>query len=519
MDPLLVMVPTYNESGNVERLCREVLALDLAPDLLFVEDNSIDGTGAILDRLAAEFPRVHVLHRPGKLGVGSAHETGIRWAYANGYRRLVTMDCDFTHDPSQIPALLRAADEGAGADVVVGSRYLDPGSIADWNPYRKLLTRTGHLLTKALLGMPYDATNAFRFYRIDTIPCRAFELVVSKGYSFFFESLHVLHRNGFRIAEVPVPMPKRTYGHSKMEFAEIRRSVALLGATWFKVLFNPEKFQIGEEPEAVGPGDPAIRDEQGWDAYWDAGKTETGGLLYDAIAAFYRKWIIRPSLNRFAGKYFAPGAHVLHAGCGSGQVDVDLRERVAITGLDISVNALQLYRKVNGPQSRTLHGSVFRIPLPDGCVDGIYNLGVMEHFSEPEIGRILREFYRVLDKDGRVVVFWPPEFGLSVLFFKGLGWVFRNVLGRQDVKFHPDEITRVRSRRHVTHLFEREGFEVLDYAFGARDLFTYAVIVARRIDRPWRDGDLLDSPLGNGRAAQDVAHDDRLAQLPVTPRS
>jgi len=484
LDPLLVLIPTYDERGNAERICREVLALGLDLQVLFVDDNSTDGTGAILDRLAREEPRVHVIHRSGKLGVGSAHATGIRWAYERGYRQLVTMDCDFTHDPRYIAALLAEAQRGA--DVVVGSRYLQESSLAGWNPYRKAMTHIGHLLTRTLLGMPYDATNAFRWYRLTTIPGRLFDLVASGGYSFFFESLYVLHRNRFRIAEIPVPLPKRTYGSSKMSLREIRTSVELLVVTCFKALFNPEKFDLGEDVEVVET-DPRLRDEQGWDAYWDGRKTHAGGLLYDAIASFYRRWIIRPSLNRFVKRHFAPGARVLHAGCGSGQVDADIRHHVSITGLDISVNALRLYTKVNRGHCRALHGSLFRIPLPDGAMDGVYNLGVMEHFTEEEIRRILREFHRVLKESGRAVVFWPPEFGLSVLFFKGLGWGFRHVLGRKDVKFHPDEITRARSRRHLTAIFESERFRVLDYSFGPRDLFTYAVVAAERLPPALRE--------------------------------
>jgi len=478
VDRLLVLIPTYNERDNAERLCRRLLELGLDLDLLFVDDDSADGTGELLDALARELTAVRVIHRPGKLGVGSAHATGIRWAYDHGYRQLVTMDCDFTHDPRHLPELL--AQAAKGADVVVGSRYLQKNSLAGWNPYRKALTRVGHLLTRLMLGMPYDATSAFRWYRLGAIPRGLFDLIGSDGYSFFFEGLYVLHRNGFRISEVPVPLPKRTYGSSKMTLREIRRSVELLLATWFKARFNPEKFEIGEEVEAGDPADAALRDEQGWDAYWDGQKTRAGGLLYDAVAAFYRKWIIRPSLNRFVKRHFGPGAQVLHAGCGSGQVDADIRHHVSITGLDISVNALRLYKKVNRGHCQALHGSIFRIPLPDGAMDGVYNLGVMEHFTEEEIRRVLREFRRVLKADGRVVVFWPPEFGLSVLFFKGLGWLFRNVLGKKDVKFHPDEITRVRSRGHVTGIFEAEGFEVLEYSFGPRDLFTYAVVAAQR---------------------------------------
>jgi dolichol-phosphate mannosyltransferase len=472
----LVLIPTYNERANTERLCREILGLNLELDILFVDDNSPDGTGELADALAREHPGVQAQHRPGKLGVGSAHVYGIRWAYDHGYRRLVTMDGDFTHEPRYIPNLLAKAD---GADVVVGSRYLLKSSLAGWNPWRKALTRIGHLLTRGLLGMPYDATNAFRCYRLDAIPQQLFDVVVSRGYSFFFESLYVLHRNRFRIAEIPIPLPKRTYGSSKMSFKEVRNSVRLLFVIYFKTLFNPEKLEVGEELEDTARN-PQLRDDQGWDDYWDGQKTGTGGLLYDAVATFYRKWIIRPALNRFVRLYFAPGARVLHAGCGGGQVDADIRHHVSITGLDISVNALRLYKKVNRGHGQTLHGSIFEIPLPDGTMDGVYNLGVMEHFTEDEIHRILDEFRRVLRPDGRVLVFWPPEFGLSVLFFKGLVWVFRNVLRKKDVKFHPGEITRVRSRRHVTGLFESAGFRVLRYSFGPRDLFTYAVVAAQR---------------------------------------
>jgi SAM-dependent methyltransferase len=391
----------------------------------------------------------------------------------------VTMDCDFTHDPRYIPALL--AEGRAGADVVVGSRYLREDSLAGWNVYRKALTHLGHLLTRVLLGMSYDATNAFRWYRLTTVPRRIFDVVTSQGYSFFFESLYILHRNGFRISQVPVPLPKRTYGSSKMSLREIGRSLQLLVAICLRASFRPATFDVGAvEAPRVADAQPSPG-AQVWDAYWDGQRTRLWGRVYDAMAAFYRRWIIRPSLNRFVRRHFRPGALVLHAGCGSGQVDADIRRTVSIIGLDISPNALRLYRRVSRDHCRAVRGDILRIPLRDGAMDGVYNLGVMEHFDEGAIRRILREFRRVLKPDGRVLVFWPPEFGLSVLFFKGLGWLFRTVLRRQGTKFHPDEITRVRSRRHVTHIFETEGFHVLDYSFGPRDLLTYAVVAAERV--------------------------------------
>jgi SAM-dependent methyltransferase len=308
----------------------------------------------------------------------------------------------------------------------------------------------------------------------------AFDLVKSSGYAFFLESLNVLFRNGSRIGEIPIRLPKRTYGHSKMVFAEAWSSLLVVLVIKFKLVFNPEKFQVVADlpPEAI---DRTKRDTQGWDAYWDSTTGSPGRLVYDAVASIYRKWIIRPTLNAVVSEYFTPGGAVLHAGCGSGQVDVDIRKTVRITGLDISENALSLYRRTNGDLCEVLHGSIFDIPLGDETMDGIYNLGVMEHFTDTEIGEILAEFHRVLRADGRLILFWPPEFGLSVIFFKLLRRAYA-LAGRSGHQFHPLEVTRVKSRRHVTGLMGASGFTILRYAFGPRDAYTYAVIVAAKAE-------------------------------------
>ena len=192
---LLIAVPTYNEKENAPQLIKELNALGLDADLLFVDDNSPDGTGAILDQLKSSYPRLNVMHRPGKQGIGSAHLAAINWSYENGYDVLITMDCDFTHPPESLPVLLAAAP---GYDIVVASRYLKENSLVGWNLYRKTLTRCGHFLTRLLLKMPYDATGGLRFYRLSVIPSYAWKTVSSTGYSFFFESLYVFFLNGFK---------------------------------------------------------------------------------------------------------------------------------------------------------------------------------------------------------------------------------------------------------------------------------------------------------------------------------
>jgi len=469
----LLFIPTYNESENVPELCRQLLELKLPIDILFIDDNSPDGTGQLLDEISARQPTIKVAHRQRKEGIGSAHQYGIRYAYDNGYEILMSMDADFTHRASYLPKLLEHAHS---ADIVIASRYMSDSSLPGWNLFRRLLTSAGHIMTVTFLGMKYDATGALRLYRIDRIPKSAFDLVLSKGYSFFFESLFVLFFNGFRIHEIPIELPARTYGSSKMDYWEAWRSVKLLFRTCVQKLVSPAKFRIAT-PLTPGEIDSRYVDRQGWDKYWEV--TKSGwNFVYDIVADLYRKLLIRPSLNRFIKRTFRPGTRLLHAGCGGGEVDIEVRKYADILPLDISPNALSWYRRVNG-NCHVLHGSIFDIPLPDSSLDGVYNLGVMEHFREDEIELILREFRRVLKPEGKILLFWPPEFGMSVRFFKALKFAL-GLVGKKGVSFHPEEITRVRSRAHVEGLLTKSGFAVSEYYFGPADFFTQVMIVAAK---------------------------------------
>ncbi len=226
------MIPTYNEAGNVGRIYQQINDLDLGLDFLFVDDNSPDGTGRLIDQIIEKDSSVHVVHRAGKLGIGTAHKDGIRWAYRQNYQNLITMDCDFSHSPVYIKEFLKLSSD---CEVVVGSRYLAQGSLPGWNLYRKSLTYLGHFFTKFYLNMPYDATGAFRLYRLDKVPLKIFEQVESRGYSFFFESLYILHRNKFSIKEFPIHLPSRTYGNSKMSLRAAWGSLMQLMWIYFRV--------------------------------------------------------------------------------------------------------------------------------------------------------------------------------------------------------------------------------------------------------------------------------------------
>lgn len=240
---LIIMVATYNESENLERMCRALIALDLTCDILVVDDNSPDGTGEIADELAKEFPQIKTLHRQQKLGVGSAHRDGIKWVYENGYSDLVTMDCDFTHDPEKIPEFLSFSDQ---YEVVIGSRYKFPDSLETWVWYRKLLTHTAHALVAFFLGMSYDASGAFRYYDLKKVSVDVFDITQSDSYSFFWESLFVIWMNKYTIHEVPIALSSRTYGASKMRLRDISNGFLLLFRIYLRKLFNSASFLVEE---------------------------------------------------------------------------------------------------------------------------------------------------------------------------------------------------------------------------------------------------------------------------------
>jgi SAM-dependent methyltransferase len=214
-----------------------------------------------------------------------------------------------------------------------------------------------------------------------------------------------------------------------------------------------------------------------WDEYWNKAPN-THNRVYDRVAVFYRKYIIRPYLKRFLSRYFTGKAAILHAGCGGGQVEEGIIDAGSVIGLDISGNALSLYKK-NHPESSLVLGDIMATGFRAGSFDGIYNLGVMEHFSEEEIHRILSEFRRVLKKEGVIILFWPPGYGATVMFLKGVHRFYRSVL-KKNIRLHPAEPSLIRSRSHVEAMVTRAGFRMRSYDFGIGDLFTYAVIVLEK---------------------------------------
>ncbi len=453
-------------------MCRELSALDLDADIVFLDDNSPDGTGDILDSLAAEYERVDVIHREGKLGIGSAHQRGVALAYDGGYDVLVTMDCDFTHSPSDIPRLLEAAKE---AEVAVGSRYMNKNSLPGWSPFRRFLTNLGHFLTSALLGLPQDASGAFRVYNLNAIRRGIFELVTAESYSFFFESLFMLVNNGCSIKEIPIVLPARTYGDSKLTFTEAARSAKYLFTLSLENLTTPERFRLCPRRLEINPN---IVCEQDWDPYWRR-KQSTGAFVYEIVAATYRKLFIKRNLKAALVRNFKPGAKLLHAGCGSGHVDMGLHETYDITAADISPAALELYARSNPDAAHIAHADLFSPPFPDGEFDGVYNLGVMEHFTPEEIGRILAEFYRVVRPGGKIVLFWPHEKASSVMTLRAAHFVMEHFFKKTE-RLHPPEISLLSGREQAEEFLSDAGFSSVKYDFGPKDLFIQAVVTGSK---------------------------------------
>lgn len=213
----LVVVPTYNEALNIERLIDAVLAQGPQFDVLVVDDNSPDGTGALVDAIAAQTPRVQVLHRAGKLGLGSAYLEGFRCGLQQGYSYLCEMDADFSHQPRYLPALLAAAEQGA--DLVLGSRYVPGGDVENWSWLRKAISRGGNLYARWVLGAPVaDLTGGYKCFRAAQLRQLDLEHIHSNGYAFQIELTYRCYQSGFAIRELPIVFPDRTAGQSKMSY-------------------------------------------------------------------------------------------------------------------------------------------------------------------------------------------------------------------------------------------------------------------------------------------------------------
>ncbi len=223
-DRALVIVPTYNERFNIARLIPSVLAQDQSLEILVVDDGSPDGTGAIVDAIAANNPRVHIIHRASKLGLGTAYIAGFRWALERKYDLVFEMDADFSHNPERLPEFLEAIKE---SDLVLGSRYQGGRvNVVNWPMSRLFLSYAANIYARAVTGLPVsDTTGGFKCFRRNVLESIDLNSVKSNGYAFQIEMSYRVWKRGFRLAEIPIIFVDRTEGISKMSKRIMREAV------------------------------------------------------------------------------------------------------------------------------------------------------------------------------------------------------------------------------------------------------------------------------------------------------
>ena len=234
MNPTLIILPTVNERENLPRVAQKLLSLPAGVDVLVVDGNSSDGTGKIADELAAKHPQIHVLHEQKKSGLGRAYIAGFKWALEHGYEFIFEMDCDFSHNPDDIPMFLEAA-KNQDADLVLGSRYSGGVRVINWPLKRLMLSRCAGIYVRIVTGMPLtDPTGGYKCFRRRALQSINLDEVQSNGYSFQIEMTHKLWRQGFKITEVPIIFTDRAEGHSKMSGHIVWEALWMVWKLWLQ---------------------------------------------------------------------------------------------------------------------------------------------------------------------------------------------------------------------------------------------------------------------------------------------
>jgi dolichol-phosphate mannosyltransferase len=229
----LVIVPTYNEHENIVPLVKQIVELPADLEVLVIDDNSPDGTSAAVSEIFAGNKRVHLLKRQKKLGLGTAYSAGFRYAIDQNFKSAITMDADFSHNPQHIPGIMKAS---AGADLVIGSRYVPGGATVNWGIVRIMISRVANLMAHTFLMLqPADCTSGFRLYHCKTLQQLDFESVIAEGYSYLVEILHRAATHQMKIVEVPITFEERRRGKSKISRKEVFKAIQ----TILRLRFRP----------------------------------------------------------------------------------------------------------------------------------------------------------------------------------------------------------------------------------------------------------------------------------------
>ena len=248
MSDILIATPTYNEAGNIAALLRQLGALGLDADYPVIDDGSTDGTPEIVTQLTSEISQLKLMQRGSKKGVGSAHVDALKYAKSHGYKKLVTLDADFSHQPLDVPRLLQLSST---YQVVLGTRFADPKSLEEWSAARKAITHLGHFLTRVLLHIPYDASGGLRVYDLRAIATGLIESIRGMDYEFFFESITLFDMAGLRIGEVSIKLPARATGHSKMQLGHAVKGLQRLVVLAASLNIARKRARAAMQPEVI----------------------------------------------------------------------------------------------------------------------------------------------------------------------------------------------------------------------------------------------------------------------------
>ena len=221
----LIIIPTYNEKSNIQNLINNIFKYQNNFDLLFIDDNSPDGTANIIKKRQSKNKNIFLILRKKKSGIGSAHKIALKWGFKKKYKRIITMDADGTHNPKYIKKMIKKSNI---AHLVITNRFLKKNSLSDWSLIRFFITNLRHFIIKLLLGLPYDASGAFRCYNTSKANINDIIQAKDNGYSFFWESLFILYKKKYLINEIPVVLPYRYSGSSKMEIKDISHALIYL---------------------------------------------------------------------------------------------------------------------------------------------------------------------------------------------------------------------------------------------------------------------------------------------------
>jgi len=236
---ILVIVPTLNEKNNIIILLKKLKLTKILHDILFIDDNSKDGSQEVIKKIAKKNRNINYIFRPKKLGIGSAHKEGFVWSYKKKYKTIITMDADGTHDPKYLQYLIK---ELKNFDIIITNRFLEKNLLENWPLFRIFLTRSRHFLISLFLSMSYDASGAYRCINCQKV--KLFDLILAKNnsYAYFWESIFILHKKKYRIGQIPIHLPYRMVGSSKMRIEDIFVSISYLMIVFVKKILGKYNF-------------------------------------------------------------------------------------------------------------------------------------------------------------------------------------------------------------------------------------------------------------------------------------